>query len=97
MQSPIPEARAAEADQLSAEVEKFLASGQSIVHVPGFKHKPIRPVRIPPDPAQALLGQLRAMARRGCSKRYTAMCLGITPGAAYELARKNGIKFRGSL
>jgi len=97
MQSPIPESRAADAAQLSAQVAEFERKGGAVKEVPGFTYQPIRPERIPPDPHQALISELRAMARRGCSRRYTAMCLDMTPGRAGELAKKNGIRFRGNL
>lgn len=97
LQQSIPESRAAESAQISDAVERFLNQGGAVKEVAGFKYDPIRPERIPPEPEQAVIGELRAMARRGCSRRYTAMCLDMTPGRAGELAKKNGIRFRGNL
>jgi len=93
LEQSIPASRAAEAARIAAAVSQF--SGQ-ITTLPGFKYVPAPP-RTDPHPEQVRLGELRSLARRGCSMRYAAMCMNLTKDQVAHLAKRNGVKFRGRL
>tara|TARA_R110000851_G_scaffold97963_2_gene212180 strand:+ start:62302 stop:62637 length:336 start_codon:yes stop_codon:yes gene_type:complete len=92
-----------ESERLSAEVMQYLKAGGQIEKVPGFQK--IKPKPLPEEKAKrpeairdreyiSLVAEIRRMAADRYSKRYAAICLGISPWKVDKVARENGIAFR---